>query len=456
MNTKIFAHFLGAAGTVTGSKYLIEGAGKKILVDCGLFQGLKELRLLNWNRLPVDASQIDFVLLTHAHLDHTGYLPCLVKAGFRGKIYGTKPTLALAEIILKDSAKIQEEEAEQANRLGYSRHKPAKALYDLTDVEKTISRFNEIKVDEWIRFDHGVEVRYQMNGHIIGSAFIELQIAEKRIVFSGDVGQESDVLMYPPKRPLEADILFVESTYGDRLHVKENSKERLQNIILETIKRGGTLIIPSFVVERTQTLMYLTWQLRKAGSIPEIPCIIDSPMGANVLNVFHISEQWYKISQNDCMEMCRTFKVIKDYKETMEYVSTSFPKIIIAGSGMVTGGRVLTYLQHYIGKPETTVLLAGFQAEGTRGRQLLEGTHEIKMYGKYYPVKAKIETLNSISAHGDQQDLLNWMSEIKEAPEKVFIVHGEKHAADAFRVKIEDTYEWNAFTPKLYEIHELN
>jgi metallo-beta-lactamase family protein len=451
----IFIHFLGAAETVTGSKYLIEAAGKKILIDCGLFQGLKELRLLNWDYLPVDISQIDFVLLTHGHLDHTGYLPRLVKAGFNGKIYGTAPTLDIADIILKDSAKIQEEEAKYANKSGYSKHKPAQPLYDLEDVEKTIQYFNEIKIDEWIDFGNEIKVRYQTNGHISGSAFIEINIAGKKFVFSGDVGQENDLLLHPPKRPQEADVLFVESTYGDRLHPKENPLEHLKKIILETTAKGGTIIIPSFAVGRAQTLMYIIWQLRKSGALPEIPCIMDSPMGANVLEVFHKSFQWHKLSMEDSAAMCKMFEVVQSFQESLAHISTPYPKIIIAGSGMVTGGRVLNWLQEYIGKPETTVLLPGFQAEGTRGRKLQEGAHEIKFYGKYYSVKAKIKTMNGLSAHADQEGLLNWMSEIKNKPEKVFIVHGEKQAADAFRVKIKDTYGWEATIPKLYGIVEI-
>ena len=455
MMKNISIHFLGAAGTVTGSKYLVEGAGKKFLVDCGLFQGLKELRLLNWENLPVDVSTIDFVLLTHAHLDHTGYLPRLVKAGFKGNIYGTSPTLDIAEIILKDSAKIQEEEAKQANDQGYSRHKPALPLYDLNDVEQTVKHFREIKIDEWVNFGDDMKVRYQTNGHIIGSAFIEVQIAEKLIVFSGDIGQENDVLLFPPKRPQKADIILIESTYGDRLHPKEDIQERLKRIILETYNKGGSLIIPSFAVERTQSLMYMIWQLRKSGALPEIPCIMDSPMGANVVEVFHKSLTWHKLSKDDCTAMCEMFEIVKNFRETLKLIATTHPKIIIAGSGMVTGGRVLNYLQEYIGRPETTVLLAGFQAEGTRGRQLQEGTHEIKIYGKYYSVKARIETMSSLSAHADQLGLLNWMSEIKVPPEKIFIVHGESQAADTLRLKIKDTYGWDPVIPKLHSIEEI-
>ena len=455
MNKNIFVHFLGASGTVTGSKYLIEAPGKKFLIDCGLFQGLKELRLLNWEYLPVNVPEIDFVLLTHGHLDHVGFLPCLVKAGFKGKIYGTAPTLDIATIVLMDSAKIQEEESDYANKQGYSKHKPAKPLYKLEDVEKTIPYFNVIKTDEWIDFGNDINVRYQTNGHIIGSCFVEVHIGAKKFVFSGDVGQDDDLLMHPPKRPQEADVLFVESTYGDRLHPQENIQEHLKKIILDTIGRGGNLIIPSFAVERTQLLMYLIWQLRKAGSLPDIPCIMDSPMGANMLEVFYKHAEWLRIPREDCAEMCKQFKIIRDFKDTLKQIETPYPKIVIAGSGMATGGRVLNYFQAYIGKPQTTVLFAGYQSEGTRGRSLLDGAREVKMFGRFYEVKARMEVIHGLSAHGDQQDLIRWLSEIKDKPEKVFIIHGERQASDVFRVKLDNLYGWECIIPKLFEIVEI-
>jgi len=455
MKNKIEIQFLGAAGTVTGSKILVQTQDKKFLVDCGLFQGLKELRLLNWNPLPVDASTIDFVILTHGHLDHTGYLPRLVKEGFSGKIFGTPPTLDIAEIILKDSARIQEEEAEQANREGYSKHSPAKPLYDLQDAEETTKHFTPVNTDEWIDFGSHIKIRYQTNGHIIGSTFIEVEINGKILVFSGDVGQKNDLLLLPPQRPHEADFLFVESTYGDRLHQHENIQERLKKIITETFNRSGLVIIPSFAVERTQLMMLMIWRLMKSNSIPKIPMIIDSPMGAKVLDVFHTYKNWHKIPMAEYSEMCDHFKIVESFRETQSIIASKSPKIVIAGSGMISGGRVLSYLQTYIEKPETTVLIVGYQGEGTRGRQLLEGAHEIKIYGKYYQVNAQIEVIHGLSAHGDQSDLLGWMSEIKNKPQQVFIIHGEKQSSDTFRVKISDHFGWNATIPALFDKIEI-
>jgi metallo-beta-lactamase family protein len=454
MSQKGFIQILGAAGTVTGSKYLIEAEGKKFLVDCGLFQGLKELRLLNWEPLPIDASTIDFVLLTHGHLDHVGYLPRIVQAGFKGKIYGTAPSLDIAGIVLKDTGKIQEEEAELANKHNYSKHSPAKPLYDLKDVAQTIPLFNVIKTDDWIDFGNNIKVCYHTYGHIIGSAFIEIHIGGKKLVFSGDIGPQEDILLYPPHRPKEADILFIESTYGDRLHPKENVMDRLKDTILQTVAKGGTLIIPSFAVERTQTLMYLIWQLRKSGILPDIPFIMDSPMGANVLDVFNKFHDWIKLSIEDFSAMTKIFHVVSDFKETTAFINNRSPKIVIAGSGMVTGGRVLNYLQEYIGKPETTLLFVGYQAEGTRGRKLQDGVHEVKIYGKYYKVNARIETIKGLSAHADQNGLLQWLNEIKIRPERVMIIHGEKQVADAFRVKIKNVYGWEGTVPKLNDIIE--
>lgn len=455
MKQNIQIHFLGAAGTVTGSKYLIEVLSKKIMVDCGLFQGLKKLRNLNWDYLPVDVADVDAVLLTHAHLDHTGYLPRLVKSGFKGKIYGTAPTLDIAEIILRDSAKIQEEEAAQANEKGYSKHSPAKPLYDLKDVDRTLLRFEEVPLDQWLPLFDGIKVRYQYNGHILGATFIEIDAAGKRLVFSGDIGRAEDYLLFPPKKPEQADLLFIESTYGDRLHPGGNIEEELLQIIQQTYQEGGTLIIPSFAVERTQTLMYLLWQLRKKGLMPNMPVYMDSPMGANVLHVFHRSAAWHKLPKEDCDKMCDYIQTVASFRETWEVIDNKSPKIVIAGSGMVTGGRVLTYLTKYLEKPETRVLLVGYQAEGTRGRQLQEGAHEVKIYGKYYPVKAKIIMLQGLSAHADQRELLDWLGGIKNMPEKVFIVHGEAHAADVLRVKIKDEHGWECIVPELYSIETI-
>lgn len=448
-------NFLGAAGVVTGSKILIETSELNILVDCGMFQGLKELRALNWIDLPVDVSSIDVVLLTHGHLDHVGYLPRLVKQGFKGPIIGTAPTLAIAEIILKDSAKIHEEDAEKANKEKYTKHQPALPFYNVKEAEATIKFFKPAAEGEWLQLSEQVSYRFQYNGHIIGASFIELEIKDKRFVFSGDIGRTNDYLLDNPKTPEWADILFIESTYGDKRHLNEPVEEILTAIIKETLSKNGTLIIPSFAVERLQTLMYILWQLYKKRKIPNIPVFVDSPMGNNVLEVFKRFPQWHKLSPEDYKAMCNHVNIIQSYRETWETIDDKRPKIIIAGSGMVTGGRVLTYLQQLIDEPSTTVLLVGYQAEGTRGRQLLDGAHEIRFFGKYYPVKATIRSISSLSAHADQNDLIHWMRSIKNIPEQVYLVHGESSALDAFRVKIETVFNWNVVIPKLTDVHKV-
>lgn len=443
--------FLGAAGTVTGSKFLIQTASKQILVDCGLFQGLKELRLLNWNKLPVDVSQIDLVLLTHAHLDHTGYLPRLVKDGFKGQIWGTVPTLQVAKIILEDSAMIQEEDAKRANEKGSSKHHPAVPLYDMTDVEKTLPNFYAQQLDQWIKIDADIECRFGYNGHIIGASFIELKIGEKTIVFSGDIGRENDFLMYPPQKPKSANVVLLECTYGNRFHPKDAEAE-LARIINNSSKKNGTIIIPSFAVERTQTLMYLLWKLREKGAIPDIPIYMDSPMGTNVLEVFRNNLSWHKLTTEQCIEMCREIKLIQSIQETYTLAKSETSKIIIAGSGMASGGRVLTYFIQYLGNRSATILLAGYQAAGTRGRDLLDGAKEIKIFGKYFPVRATIENITGLSSHADQAELIGWLSELTTPPSDVFLVHGEDDALQAMKVKIEEVYHWPVTIPKLNEV----
>jgi len=448
-------HFLGAAGTVTGSKFLIEVLDKNILIDCGMFQGLKELRLLNWQDLPISVDKIDVVLLTHGHLDHVGYLPRLLNQGFKGVIIGTMPTLAIAEIILRDSAKIHEEEAEKANKEKYTIHQPALPFYSMEEAEKIIDLFKSAEEGIWIALSENISCRFQYNGHIIGSTFIELELNGRRFVFSGDIGRSNDLLLHEPKKPEWADYLFLESTYGNRLHPKEDVEEVISQLVKEVINNKGNLIIPSFAVERLQLLMYLLWKLYNKNKIPAIPIFVVSPMGNNVLDVFKNFPKWHKLSNREYKAMCSHINIIETYKETWETIDNPVSKIIIAGSGMVTGGRVMTYLKQLIDEPATTVLLVGYQAEGTRGRQLQEGAEEIKFFGKYFPVRATIKSIESLSAHADQNDLLKWMNAIKNTPEEVYLIHGEADASDTLRLKIKDTYDWRVSIPKLYDTIEV-
>ena len=455
-NTKINIHFLGAAGTVTGSKYLVDTGERKILIDCGLFQGLKELRLKNWEYPPVDVSEIDAVLLTHGHMDHTGYLPRLVKQGFKGAIYGTNPTLDIAKIILNDSAKIQEQEAERANKEGYSKHSPAEPLYTLNDVEKTVPRFKGVPPSQWLPILKDVKARFQYNGHILGATYIELDVQGKRFVFSGDIGRTNDLLLYPPLKPAKADVLFIESTYGGRFHPEEEEAiPQIEKLVNDTIYKGGSLFIPSFSVERAQLMMLIFWRLLKEDKIPKVEMIMDSPMGANVLELFHRTRDWHRLEDNECDEMCSHFTVVSSYRETMELRTDNKPKIVIAGSGMLTGGRMLNYLETQAQNPNNTLLFVGYQAEGTRGRKLLEGDKELKVYGKWVPFHMEVAEIEGLSAHADHTELMDWMSKIKNKPERIFIVHGEKESAEALQKGIEETYGWDADIPELYSIEEI-
>lgn len=447
--------FIGGAGTVTGSKTLVESNGIRILIDCGQFQGIKSLRELNWEPLPILPSTIDFVLLTHGHLDHCGWLPRLVNQGFDGKIYCTNPTKDIAKLILLDSAKIQEEDARIANEGKYSKHEIAEPLYTVAQAEKVFPYFRVINRKEKVVLDPEIEAVFTNAGHILGACSIALHLENKTLVFSGDIGRDDDVLMFPPTKPKTADYVFLESTYGNRLHPETDPKEELEIYINNTVQKGGTVILPSFAVERAQSVMYLLWQLKSQGRIPNIPYIIDTPMGISVLDIFHNNKKWHKLPEEEYIAMCKMFTMISDYQETIQTIYNKEPKVIIAASGMVTGGRVLSYLERYIEIPETTVVIIGYQGEGTRGRKLLEGAKDIKIHGKYYQVKATILEIEGLSAHGDQNDLLNWLSELKEKPRKIFLVHGENEPADELRIKIQEKYGYECGVPMMGQVFEL-
>ncbi|EQA43209.1 beta-Casp domain protein [Leptospira broomii serovar Hurstbridge str. 5399] len=449
MNSEIASlRFLGAVGTVTGSKYLLTVLGKNILIDCGLFQGVKELRLRNWDVLPAEAEKIDVILLTHGHLDHTGYLPRLVKSGFSGSILATAPTLDVAEIILKDSAHLQEEDAEAANRHGYSKHSPALPLYEMKDVEKTISFFRRQEIGVWFDLFPRIRVRFFYAGHILGASSIEIQVNGKTFLFSGDLGRKDDPLLFPPEKPKHADLLLIESTYGNRLH-SGKSEDKFASLINEFAEKKGSIIIPSFAVERTQLLMYLLWKLRIEGRIPSTPVYMDSPMGLHILEIFRrYGADWHKINKSDLDAMCEQITIVQHADETKHISALKGPKIVIAGSGMATGGRVLTYLEETLKDPNSLVLLAGYQAEGTRGRNLLDGKKEIKIRGKWHPVRCSVDIIDGFSAHADQAELVDWLSDLKGSDPKIYIVHGEKDGAEGLEKKIKETYGWEPKIPE--------
>ncbi|MDX2359759.1 MAG: MBL fold metallo-hydrolase [Crocinitomicaceae bacterium] len=448
--------FLGGAGTVTGSKTLIETQSQKVLVDCGLFQGIKQLRHLNRASLTIDASSIDAIILTHAHLDHCGYLPVLVKNGFKGSVHCTAPTAELTAIILKDSAKIQEEDALRANKYHYSRHKEAKPLYTQADVRKSLELIVEHDYNEWIILDNSIKFELLNNGHIIGSAFVNMKVHDKSVVFSGDIGRLNPMLLYPPKKIKKADYLIMESTYGDRNHSPENVKQELRKVIHDTYEKRGILMIPSFAVERTQELLYLIYQLRAEDDLPPMQVYLDSPMGINTTQVYDRYHELQNISNFEINRIYDEVRFISDPVESKEICLDTKPKIVLAGSGMIEGGRILHYLNNHMSSKKNTLLFVGYQGEGTRGRAILKGSDEIKFFGQYKPVNCEIRSISSLSAHADQSEIITWLKNLNAEPKKIFLNHGEQHQSDALRVRVDYELGWNCEIPSINQEYLLD
>ena len=451
--------FLGATGTVTGSKYLLNCAGQKVLIDCGLFQGLKELRLRNWDPLPINPAQVDAIVLTHAHLDHSGYIPKLVKDGFKGPIYCSEATYDLCKILLPDSGHIQEEDADFANRHGYSKHKPALALYTKQDALDCLNHFKPVSLGQPHALDDETHYTLHRAGHILGAASIRVQDGSgTSILFSGDIGRTNDPVMKTPAQIQDADYLVVESTYGNRRHDVSDPAADLQRIILETLARGGTLVIPAFAVGRCQTLLYYIHKLKSENRIPAtLPVYLDSPMAIDVSTLMSKHTNDHRLPPHLCKEVCNTAIFTRTVEESkaIDNSDISLPKIIISASGMATGGRVLHHLTRFVGDPRSTVLLAGFQAAGTRGDRLARGESEIKIHGQLWPVRARIERMDNLSAHADYEEMLDWMSHISNRPRKVFVTHGETEAAQSMRQKIEERFGWNAVVPHYQQTEEM-
>ncbi|RDI43424.1 MBL fold metallo-hydrolase RNA specificity domain-containing protein [Aquicella lusitana] len=447
--------FLGATETVTGSKFLLTHHGKKILVDCGLFQGYKALRLRNWDKFPVDPAQIDAVILTHAHIDHTGYLPLLVKNGFSGKIHCTHGTKDLCAILLPDSGHIQEEDAKRANKYGYSKHHPALPLYTENEGRQALKQFLPHDFATEYRLFDDLSFRFHHAGHIIGASIVEIKYNSKTLCFTGDLGRPHDHVMNPPDVIHKADYLVIESTYGGRLHDRTDPLKQLEDIIQQTVKRGGSVIIPSFAVGRAQSLLYYIDQLKKADRIPDLPVFLDSPMAINATNLLCHYTNEHRLTKEQCKDLCNVAEYIVTPEQSKSIDQYKVPVIIISASGMATGGRILHHLKLFLRDPRSTILFAGFQAGGTRGDRLLRGETEIKIHGEMIPVRAHIELLTSLSAHADYQEILAWLKKFERPPQKTFIVHGEPESSKNLKRKIEEQLKWSCYLPKYRHVETL-
>jgi metallo-beta-lactamase family protein len=447
--------FLGATHTVTGSKYLLTAGGKKFLIDCGLFQGQGELTQRNWDKLPFDPRKIEAVLLTHAHIDHTGYLPVLIKNGFKGKVYCTHGTKALSAILLPDSGYLQEEDAARANRHGYSKHKPALPLYTQEDGVQAINQFHPLDFNKSYQLTESLTVKFLPCGHIIGSALIQLNYRGKTLLFTGDLGRPDDPIMKPPTNVSDIDYLVTESTYGDRLHEKIDPMEQMETAILKTIKKGGSIIIPAFAVGRTQDILYYLYLLKKEKRIPDIPIFLDSPMAQDVSDLLINFSSEHKLTPEQCKQICAVAKYVKTPDESKALDSHTNCVIIISASGMIEGGRILHHLKYFLPEERHTVLLTGFQATGTRGEQLANGAAEIKIHGEVVPVRANIVTLQNMSAHADYEEILAWLKHFKHPPRNVFITHGNQESAQSLKTKIEEMYHWHCKVPDYLETEKL-
>ena len=457
--------FLGAAQTVTGSKYLLELDQTKILIDAGLFQGLKELRLRNWDKFPINPKEIDLILLTHAHIDHVGYLPRLIREGYTGKIICTGATADLTKIMLKDAAKLQEEEALFAFKRGYSKHSKPEPLFTTEDAEQVITQLESRGMNKSIDILSNVSVRFLNTGHILGSSIIEMTIRgsrqTKKIVFSGDIGRYNDPIMKEPVPVEETDILLVESTYGDRTNPMSNVEDTLKKVVDEAVARDGAIVIPAFAVGRTQTLIYYFHKMMDEGTIPILPIYIDSPMAINVTNLYERHSGQHKIKverkgddlislfDSPNIHFCNT----RESSKALNNINKTC--IIISASGMCTGGRILHHMFHRLPKENDTFLFAGYQAQGTRGRDMLDGEKAVRIFGEEVPVRCQVRVVNGLSAHADQTELLTWLKGFKKAPKLTFITHGEPDTAKAFAQTVSKQFGWKTAVPEYLESVDL-
>jgi len=447
--------FLGATGTVTGSKFLLEAQGRKVLIDCGLFQGYKQLRERNWKPLPVDPADIDCVVLTHAHLDHSGYLPLLARNGFSGPVYATAATRDLCRYLLPDSGFIHEKDAAFANRHGFSKHHPARPLYTREDALRCLKLFRELEFHQTGRLFEGIKVSCTRAGHIPGAASLLFEVDGMRLLVSGDLGHADSAIIPPPDPIPAADYLLVESTYGNRKRNHTDPEAALAEVVSKTAARGGTVIVPAFAVGRTQLLLHHLNRLERTGRIPPLPVFLDSPLAINATNVFADHPDDHRLTRAEAEAACGLPRYVQDPEESKSLDHDPMPKIIIAGSGMATGGRVLHHLKVYAPHPEHTILFAGYQAGGTRGAAMVAGAEQVKIHGQYWPVRAEVHNLDMLSAHADADEIMGWLSGMETQPVQAFVVHGEAEASDTLRRRIEEELGWNACVPEYAQPYDL-
>lgn len=447
--------FLGATGTVTGSKYLVSAGNGKILVDCGLFQGYKQLRLRNWAPFPISPKEIQAVILTHAHIDHSGHLPLLIKNGFAGKVYCTEATRDLCAILLPDSGHLHEEEADYANRHGFSKHSPALPLYTREDAERSLANFAPVKFAQELPLPGGFVARLLPAGHILGASMAQLVGNDKTLLFSGDLGRPNDYVAIAPEIVSRADYLVIESTYGDRRHGFANPKTQLADVINRTVRRGGVLIVPSFAVGRAQLVMYLLHRLRQERVIPDIPIFLNSPMAADVTRIYYVHRDQHRLTPAEYEGMFSVARFVNSVEESKRLNEYHGPMIVISASGMASGGRVLHHLKAFAPDARNTILFVGFQAGGTRGASMLNGAEAVKIHGEYVPVRAEITSIDNLSAHADYAEILGWLENFDAPPRRTFVTHGEPKAADALRHRIEENLSWRTCVPEYLETVQL-
>ena len=439
--------FLGAAETVTGSRYLVESPRSRVLVDCGLFQGYKKLRQRNWAEPGFTAASVDAVVLSHAHLDHSGYLPRLMNAGFGGPIYCTPGTRDLLQILLPDAGHLQEEEAKFAARVGFSKHETPLPLFTRADAQRCLELIRVIPYDQSFRVTDEVSASFQRAGHIVGSASILLQLPGLSVGFSGDVGRPHDPIMKPPAPLPACDYLVVESTYGDRRHPTESPLNELAGIVSETAARGGAVVVPAFAVGRAQHVLHLLSQLLREQEIPALPIFLDSPMAIEATNVYQAHADEHALSTEQCREMSAIARYAATADDSKVIDATDGPLVVVSASGMATGGRVLHHLKRFLPDPRNTVLLVGYQSSGTRGRSLADGAQELKIHGQYVPVRAQVRRIDGLSAHADYSEIIAWLRESGVHPRRTFVTHGEPAAADALRRRLKDELGWETLVP---------